>query len=203
MADTTTGLPSLTSRVLDARGKWTKEWAPWIKRLLDTVKSTSTALETVTVDVDQINSSYTISTNVNGRITGAIKLDGSGATSTFAVLADKFVIVLPSNDATTITAFVAGLVNGIATVGINGNLLVDGTLLARSIAANTITANKIAAGTITANELAADSVTATQIAAGAITANDITTGTLTAVLIQSTSGNSYWNLATGDLQLGA
>ena len=156
---------------------------------------------------------WAITTNLNGQVKGMVALDGSAAGTTFTVVADKFIVAHPSTPATTIAAFVIGLVNGVSTVGINGNLMVDGSILTRTIAANAITTNKLAAGAVTATEIAsnavtadkisAGSVTASKIAAGAVTANDISTGTLTAVLIQSTSGASYWNLATGDFQIGA
>lgn len=120
--------------------------------------------------------------NANGQVTGMVALNGSASGTTFAVVADKFIVALPGAPGTTIQAFVAGLVNSVPTVGINGNLLVDGTVTARNIAAGAITADKIAAG--------------------AITANSIATGTLTAVLIQSASGNSFWNLTSGDFQIG-
>lgn len=42
-----------------------------------------------------------------------------------------------------IIPFSVGTLNGVSTIGINGNLIVDGTILADSIAANTITSNQI------------------------------------------------------------
>ncbi len=149
-----------------------------------------TALQT---SDDGIEAQWGVVISLNGQVTGLVRLDAGASGSNFVVVADKFVVALPGSPGTTITAFVAGLVNGVATVGINGDLLVDGTILARSIAANTITAAKIAAGTITADRLSVSTLSA-------ITAN---VGTLNAGLIQSASGNSYFNLTTGDLQLGA
>ena len=54
--------------------------------------------------------------------------------------------------------FVVGNVGGVATVGINGNLLVDGTIEAASIAASSITTDKLAAGAVTADKIAANLV---------------------------------------------
>ena len=53
----------------------------------------------------------------------------------------------------------AGTVGGVATLGVSGNLLVDGTVSANAITANTITASEIAANTITASEIAASTIT--------------------------------------------
>lgn len=131
---------------------------------------------------------YTIYTNANGRVTGAVQLSSvtaagsaSPSLSTFAVLADKFIIVHPSSNGTTMQAFVVGSVNGVSTVGINGNLLVDGTIVANAIAAGAVTAAKLNVGTLSA-----------------ITAN---LGTVTAGRIQNASGTSYWDLSTGVFQI--
>lgn len=51
--------------------------------------------------------------------------------------------------------FVAGLIGGVPGVGINGNLVVDGTITAIHITAGTITTDKLAAGAVTADKLAA------------------------------------------------
>jgi hydrogenase maturation factor len=138
---------------VDGSGRWTKVWAPWIKLLLQTVRGTAAAVETINVTIDQVQGAYTINRNVNGRIVGQVKLDGTDASTNFAVLADKFIIVHPAADGTEIQAFITGLVNGVATVGINGNLFVDGTILARSLAVSQLSAITANIGTITAGVL--------------------------------------------------
>ena len=70
-----------------------------------------------------------------------------------SVLADHFIIVHPTADGTQIQAFVTGLVNGTATVGINGNLLVDGSILARSLSVSSLSAISANIGTCTAGVL--------------------------------------------------
>jgi predicted phage tail protein len=65
----------------------------------------------------------------------------------------------------------------------NGELIVDGTIVATKIAADTITATQIAAGAIAASELAANAVIAGKIAAGTIVAADIAATTITAAKI--------------------
>lgn len=62
-----------------------------------------------------------------------------------------------------------------------GSLIVDGSISALKIAANTITAAQIAAGTITAAEIAAGTITSTQLAAGSVTAGKIAAGTIQAL----------------------
>jgi hypothetical protein len=93
---------------------------------------------------------WAVTTNTNRQVTGMVALNGSESGTAFVVVADKFVVALPGAPGTTIQAFVAGLVNGVPTVGINGNLLVDGTILARSINVATLSAISANIGTVTA-----------------------------------------------------
>jgi hypothetical protein len=166
MADTTNPIPSVTEPLVDRYRRWNPIWYRFLKPLFDTVRSNG-------VSIEQLQDSYTISVNQNGRVIGSIKLDGSGGTSTFAVLADKFVVINPTNNADGITAFVVGNVNGTPTVGINGNLIVDDTILARHIDVSTLSA---------------------------ITAN---IGTVTAGVIQSTAGNMTIDLNNGTIEIVA
>lgn len=173
MSDTTSPLPSVNEPVVDRYRRWSPIWYPWIKKLLDTVRTQAQSLFTIQETIDEIEGKWSLSISENGRVTGAITLDGSQTQSTFAVLADKFIVVHPSVDGTTLQAFIIGNVNGVTTVGINGSLIVDGTILARHIAVGTLSA---------------------------LTAN---LGTVTAGVVQSADGSSYWNLDTGEFVIGA
>ncbi len=97
-----------------------------------------------------LGAQWGVKINANGRIIGAQTLSASNSTSTFAVLADHFTIIHPTADGVGIQAFTTGLVGGTATVGINGNLLVDGTILARSLAVSQLSAITADVGTVTA-----------------------------------------------------
>ena len=66
----------------------------------------------------------------------------------------------------------------------NGSLIVDGSITANKMAANTITAGQIASGTITATQILANSITGDRLVLNTITANQIATGTLTATQIR-------------------
>lgn len=61
-----------------------------------------------------------------------------------------------------------------------GEVIVDGTLSASKLVANSITAGQIAASTITTNEIAANTITGGDIAATTITAANIAANTITA-----------------------
>ena len=84
-------------------------------------------------DVAGISAQWAVTINGNGQVIGLAKLDGSATGSTFSVVADKFLVAHPEAPGMTITAFVVGMVDGVSTVGINGNVLVDGSILARHI----------------------------------------------------------------------
>lgn len=166
--DTTLPMPTRRMPLTDRLRFPTDQWWPWLEALLKTTRS---AVGAVQETVDNLAGVWTLSVNSNNRVTGQIKLDGSAALSSFSVLADKFIIVHPSVNGTTIQAFIVGLVNGVSTVGISGNLVVDGTILARHLDVGTLSA------------ISAD------------------VGTLSAGLIQSTDGSSFWDLDTGELQI--
>jgi hypothetical protein len=96
------------------------------------------------------------------------------ASSSFVVNASTFAVT-GSNAAGSTIPFVVDTVTG--EVGIQGSLIVDGT----------ITANQIAAGTITGDLIAGSTITGTHINAGTITSGHITTGGLSADSINTSS----------------
>lgn len=69
-------------------------------------------------------------------------------------------------------------------------LLVDGSITASKIAADTITAGQIAAGAISTTELASNAVTADRIAAGAITTDKLAANSIDAGKIQAGAINA-------------
>jgi predicted phage tail protein len=70
-----------------------------------------------------------------------------GARSEIIFLVDKFAIINPAGgDGVKRAPFVVGNVGGVATVGINGALVVDGTITGTAIVTNTLTADHIKGG---------------------------------------------------------
>ncbi len=192
MADRTSAIPSVNEPVIDRYRRWSPVWYPWIKRVLDGLRQATSDIATTqqevttlsttvggnTASIEQIIEStdgfglrWSVEMNVNNRVVGMVRLDGDASQSTFSVLATKFEIVHPTNNAQTIQAFVAGMVNGIATVGINGNLVVDGSIEAEKLNVSSISA------------IAAD------------------LGTVTAGRLQNAAGTSFWDLDTGEFQI--
>lgn len=121
-----------------------------VSTLTTTVDSHTTSLTTYGTSINGLQAKWGVTINANKRITGLTLNSGLDNTTTFAVLADKFTIVHPTNDGLTAQAFQAGLVNNVATVGINGNLIVDNTITANAINVTTLSALTANLGTVTA-----------------------------------------------------
>jgi hypothetical protein len=88
---------------------------------------------------------FAVTLNVDGYATGFNLINGGAGTSTFTIVADKFQVHLPGfNGNTPYSLFTTGLVAGVPSVGIQGNLILDGTIVTSMIHAGAITAIQIA-----------------------------------------------------------
>ncbi len=110
----------------------------------------TTSISTIQSSLNGTQARWGVVINANGQVTGLIRLDGGSTGSTFTVVADKFIVAHPSAPGTTITAFVVGTVNGVSGVGINGDLLIDGSIVARHLSVGTLSAIAADLGTVTA-----------------------------------------------------
>jgi hypothetical protein len=130
----------------------------------------------LTQDVDGVKARWGVAIVMDGatpRVLGLVALDGSAEGSTFSVVADSFTVAQPdTTGGDPIQVFTIGEVDGTPTLVLRGNLIADGSVLARHLDVLTLSA---------------------------ITA-DI--GTVTAGRIESASGDSYWDLDTGEFQMG-
>ncbi|MBI9113143.1 hypothetical protein [Maridesulfovibrio ferrireducens] len=92
---------------------------------------------TARVDADSaLAAEYFIKTDVNGHIAG-FGVHNDGATSEAIFLVDKFAVVTPGSVPK--VPFVVGEIDGNPTVGIDGDMIVDGSIAARMMDANIIT----------------------------------------------------------------
>jgi Putative phage tail protein len=124
------------------------------------VANNSTAVAAIN---GQLAAQWTVSLDVNGYVSG-LKFVNDGSLAGFTILADLFQIAKPGvAGGAPVSVFTLGTVGGISTLGLRANVMLDGSIIARMIAAGTITANEIAAGSITADRLLVNSLTATQI----------------------------------------
>jgi len=114
------------------------------------VSGNTAAISTVQTSLGGTQARWGVVINLNGQVTGLVRLDGSQTGSTFTVVADKFVVAHPSSPGTTQVVFVAGTINGVSGVGINGDVLIDGSVLARHLAVSSLSAITANLGTVTA-----------------------------------------------------
>ena len=145
-----TALSASISSEASARVSADGALASQISSVQSTVNGNTSSITTQQTAINGLQAKYVLTVNANGRVAGIELASGSGALATVSILADKFIIVHPSVNGTTIQAFITGIVNGIASIGINGNLIVDGTISATKIIASTISAISANLGTITA-----------------------------------------------------
>ncbi|RLB94835.1 MAG: hypothetical protein DRH26_00100 [Deltaproteobacteria bacterium] len=163
-----------------------------------TVGENTTAVEVVAESVDGLEGKYTVKVDNNGYVSGfglASTNNNSTPTSEFIVLVDEFKIVTPGKSPC--VPFAVGTVSGVSTVGIDGNMVVDGT----------ITALKIDADAITANHIDANVINSTHIAADAIQAEHIDTSEIyVGMLLQSTSYSSRvsgWKIDNNGIEVNS
>lgn len=90
---------------------------------------------------------------VAGNKTAGILLNNDGKDSDMVVLVDRFAISTIDAQGAIKYPFVVGSVSGVSTVGIDGNLVVDGTITARSINVNQLSAITSRLGYVTAGQV--------------------------------------------------
>lgn len=90
---------------------------------------------------------------VAGNKTAGILLNNDGQQSDLVVLVDRFAISTMDAQGAIKYPFVVGSVSGVSTVGIDGNLVVDGTITARSINVNQLSAITSRLGYVTAGQV--------------------------------------------------
>ena len=122
--------------------------------LRTTVGNHTSTLQVQGQSINGLGAQYTVKIDNNGYVTGyglASEVVNGTPKSSFIVMADKFAVVAPGM--TPKTMFIVGNVGGQAAIGINGNTVIDGTLQARSMIAETITSRELAARSVLARHI--------------------------------------------------
>lgn len=155
-----------------------------ITTVTSTVAGHSTSISQHQASIDGIEAEWGVTINQQGQVVGLVRLDADQSESTFTVVVDKFQVA--KTDGTGIVPiFQVGTVDGVSRVALAANMIVDGGIIARYIAASAITADKIAAGAITADKLDAGAVTADSLDVDTLDALSADLGTVTAGKLQS------------------
>jgi hypothetical protein len=98
--------------------------------------------------------SWSVTLNVNGAISGIRLVDGSDSASVINLQADHVQISLPGyNGGNPYGLFSTGFVGGVPSVGINGNLILNGTISAVMMNVGTLSAITANVGTLTAGKI--------------------------------------------------
>lgn len=146
---------------------------------VDIVANTS-AISTAEGDILTLEAKYGVTLDVNDYITGFAQ-HNDGKTGSFVILADKFAIADPGNP--DLQPFIVSgnkiVMNG--DVSINGNLLLNGSVVGAALVAGTIGSTQIGTNAISTTHISANAITATEIAANAVTAGKINVTTLAAI----------------------
>lgn len=152
----TAGLASANAAITTeqtARADGDSANASAITNLTTTVNGQSTTISQQATAINGISASYTIALSNNNVVTGMVRLDGTGSTSTVDILASAFRVSLNAAGGGIVTPFVVGMVNAVSQVGINGNLLVDGSIQARSLSVVSLSSITANIGTVTAGRM--------------------------------------------------
>tara|TARA_R110002167_G_scaffold60282_4_gene170438 strand:- start:1520 stop:4921 length:3402 start_codon:yes stop_codon:yes gene_type:complete len=133
-------------------------------------------------ETGELFAQYTVKVDTNGYVSGfglASTLRDSVPYSEFTIIADKFSIVNPGSPAK--IPFILADVNGVSTLALDGNLVADGSILARHMTADSISANNITVASLDA--IAAD--------LGTITAGTIRTASSPNLRLEISSAGNY------------
>lgn len=146
-----------------------------INTLTNSVNGNTSSIQTLQSVQNGLVSQYMVKLDTNGYVSG-FGLYNNGSSSSFVIRTDTFALVPAgaASGASKSYPFMVGTVAGVSTVGINGQLIVDGTITGRMIQAGSIGADRIYTTSL-----------------DAFTAN---MGTLTSGLLKSPDGRVQFDL---------
>lgn len=128
--------------------------AEQITTALTTLNGHSASITQLFGSYDGIKAKYAITLSIDGYVTGYQSLSGDASGSTFGVLADHFYVAQPGvTGGAARQVFTIGNVAGVPTIGIAGNVLIDGSVTAQHIAVSTLSAIAANIGTLTAGKM--------------------------------------------------
>lgn len=128
-----------------------------VSTLTTTVGQNTTSISSLQSSVDGIEAQWAITINTNGHVTGRVRLDGGATGSEFSVISDKFIIYNPDDDGQSVQVVVVADVDGVPTLGIDGNIVLKGTISADRLNVNTLSAINADLGNINAGRITGNS----------------------------------------------
>ncbi len=134
-------------QVRDAEGRVDAK----INAVSTTVAGHTASIIELIASVDGVSAEWGVAIDIDGNVVGLVRLDGSLTESTFTVVADKFQVAQPgSAGGDPVPVFVIASVNGVNKLALRGDMLIDGTILARHISVSSLSAITANVGTVTA-----------------------------------------------------
>ena len=172
------------SATVSAQGGMITANASAITALSTEVDGNSASITSALASIDGIEAQFSVRANVNGRITG-FGLIAGGAETTFGILADRFVVVDPADDATAQAPF-----------EIVGGAVYIRSAFVRALDAAVITAGELDAGRIGAASITADKLDVDELSAISADLGSVTAGTVTGALIRTAASGARVELST-------
>lgn len=122
-----------------------------INAVSTTVAGHTASITEIIASVDGLSAEWGVAIDIDGNVVGLVRLDGSAAESTFTVVADKFIVAQPGvTGGDPVPVFAIATVDGVTKLALRGDMLIDGTILARHIDVGTLSAISADIGTVTA-----------------------------------------------------
>lgn len=121
----------------------------------NTASIISNAQTTATLS-GNVRAEYSLWLNANGKITGFRSMIDHTGSNEFDIVSNRFRIINQDDNGDIKVPFVVGDIDGVSTVGINGNLVIDGTILARHISVTSLSAITANVGTLAAGVIQSD-----------------------------------------------
>lgn len=146
-----------------------------------------------------LQAKYGVKVDVNGHVTG-FEILGSATSGDFVILADKFLICKPDGSGTPKQVLMLGTVNGTTALGLDGSLIIDGSIVARSIDTRNLSVKDGSGNVILSS---GQKLTGTWIADLAVDTLQIAGNAVTLPVSAYTSGLTYQTGGAGDIEIQA
>ena len=122
-----------------------------IESVETTVDGHTATISVISASVDGLSAQWGVEIDIDGNVVGLVRLDGDDTESTFTVVADVFQVAQPDDpDGDPVEVFTIAEVDGVAKVALRGDMLIDGSILARHIDVSTLSAITADIGEVTA-----------------------------------------------------
>lgn len=109
------------------------------------------AVTALAQSINGIEGRFGVAVNLNGQVIGLVQLDGTSAGSNFVVVANTFRVAFPGvSGGDPVPVFAISSVNGVTKLALRGDMIADGTIVARHLNVVSLSALSANMGTVTA-----------------------------------------------------